>query len=655
MARLIDHLEDALRTEGLSSVVPEDLHGRFANIDATIAWLWLGSLWVAQASSLLIYTEFQNWITALFIVPLLLLAFIVIYFIYAVTKNLQDPGVVLDNQKIGMMMIIFLSVGSALFSAVYFWSLWLPIYQMGISIILLAVLVIIFSQRFRIYLFLEFIKAVFIITIRSLSVISALFSVLLVIALLGVFSDDLWKVIGALSGERLVLSIALIVLPAIVLIVSSRKLMANRVLSSPINKSAILERAASHPKIAESLRKGLISEEEWDWVTEELAWREPTLLNEAFFPLIQKRVRTWLALLLAISSFLVVVVFFAYFCLFFKIVLSPQTIAEWTGLALESIPTQLELAGRTWSFEYLSTDFAIARMALILGFFFSLASAVQLLTEESSIERVTSWLAAKAQTWLSLAGLYHCAISAGYQVQRFTRRDKKTGMANVNIVVPVGTTDSEAEIACERMEARLHEYKNFVMITAFEMNVEAPIYENWIDGRRWQLIRNKMTDVRSFDPLHFESSEVSGQVFLGRNSLKNGVEIPDEWFGDSEDAVAIARDIWDEDFAKEWVLHPHASVSERASFIEIRFKKRNESSAFYLQYCKAVMHNILDKIPSAKNLTVNISFRDTSQTLANAWWERSSALIIYTDETRSKSQYFESKDWDLPVEQPEVQ
>lgn len=401
--------------------------------------------------------------------------------------------------------------------------------------------------------------------------------------------------------------------------------------------------AESFPFLNLKLKEGFISSEEWTEVKTQFLWRHKERLDNKLVGPIRKKTRDWLFLLLLLSSLLMALVFFLYFCTLFRVVFAPELIAEWVGHSVQETRYDFLLKGRPLSFSVYSTDFAILKVSLMLSVFVALAANVHSLTDSSATERLTSWLREKARIWIALGSLYDGIICPNYQVWH-VNQDKKRGLVNASIVVPRGSNDAEVKEACEHFENRLNP-RRFVHITAYEQNLNEPVYETWVTGKRWQYLHNKANNFTSFDPMWISDEDISSQCFLGRESLQSEQEIPDEWFGNDPIAVSISKSIWDSDTDHEWVLHPSTLITDNGTFLEVLLTKKMGTSEQYKSFLKNLMTLVITKQALASNVTITLSFRDTGATLASVWWFNQLTYVNYSDQFLRKPRYEKTALW----------
>jgi hypothetical protein len=524
---------------------------------------------------------------------------------------------------------------SHLIFAVVFVSMYLPI---------LSVVLFLQLKVYRVYLVVELVASTIRASMHSVKMLLVLVPSLLVIVVMSVFSEELWQALGRLPVLRLIGSIGCLIVPALILVISSLEREATVILGQFPDKNQIAEDARNTPFVEDRLQKGLISEEDLDRLTEQLSWRNAAMLADGLLPALHMQVKRWLVLLVSSTSLFLVVSFFVYFCVFFSVVLSPSLIDAWTGI---EYPTEVVLP--IGPFRYgkwiPASTMSIAKVSVVLAVLVAVMASVNAFTDEAIKEVFTSWLKRKASSWLAVSSLYLCATSPNYQIWGYAKKDKREGIANVSIVVPKGLSEELVQEACEHMESRLEEYRTLIIITAFEQNPERPVYERGLPGNRWQLLHNKVKGIREFEANPLILDELRYQHFLGRDLLREGKEPPDGWFGDTVEGVELAKAIWETDPDREWVLHPFTFTSDKLLSIEISLKKRKPESSHYRQYIQEVLRLTRQIIPDASTIMIELAFRDTTQTLARLFCGEDLPYVEYKDELMDKQSVEPPANW----------
>lgn len=306
----------------------------------------------------------------------------------------------------------------------------------------------------------------------------------------------------------------------------------------------------------------------------------------------------------------------------------------------------LSCLGYSWEIGLRTTVVPIAKVSLLLAIFVVMMSSVYALTDDSFKKMFTEWLNQKAASWLAIGSIYQGAASPNYQIWEYVVRDKQKGIANVSIIVPQGLSEEEVEKACEHVESRLQEYRHLVLITAFEQNLERPIYRRGMPGNRWQLLHNKTKGIRIFEPISLILDELRYQYFLGMDSLQEEVEIPDGWFGNTPQGIAVAKAVWEADVGHEWVLHPYVFETDTVLSLEIHLTKRMAKSGQYRQYMRELLTLTRQKVPDAQNIWIDLCFRDTIDTLARLNLSKQLSYVEYKDEIDGKSRIEKPDDWE---------
>lgn len=642
---LQEHLEEYLKREGLYGAISE--YRRRLLFTLPIAFIWLAGLWILTTYFLLRHRGFSGLIMAIIGPAILLASTLLILAVFFVVRQFRS-GRKLADADAGVVGGVFLFGFPVLMAAVlglYLRSWIVTVWYVVLSAIGLASILLLQQQAYRVHLLIELARSMFRVLWRSVTLLVVLVPLLLVVVLLSVFSQELWEALASLSLSRLAGSAFLLTLPAFLFVLASLEQEAMAIVGKfPDDEERIVENAKSTPFIKNKLDSGLISEEEWARLGSELRWRDKTKLAENLLPMLQNRVKRWLALLLGLTSVALITTFFAYFYILFSVLLKPSLIAAWVNMQLETLVISLSFFGYSWEVGLPTTAFPIAKVSLMLAIFVAVMSSVYALTDDSFKMRFTEWLNQKAASWLAVSSIYQSVTSPNYQIWEYVVSDKRKGIANVSIIVPRGLSEEEVEEACEHMESRLQEYGNFVLITAFEQNVERPVYRYGMPGNRWRLLHNKNKGIRIFERIPLNADELRYQHFLGMDCLQKEVEIPDDWFGNTPQGIAVAKAVWEADAGHEWALHPYAFEGTVLS-LEIHLTKRMAKSDQYRQYIRKLLTLTRQKIPDAKNIWIYLYFRDTIDTLAHLNWSEQLSYVEYKDKVNDESRIEKLDDW----------
>ncbi len=619
-------LETYLKDEGLYDVIPE--HRRRSLFSLPIASIWFVLLWLSVVYMVYRSKGSEGLLVAILLPVIVFIAIVIVLVVFYSLRRMRT-GHVLTNKDAGasgmVIMIIFL-LSLALAMGIYVNSWSTALIFLVVSFVLLVVVALMQMVAYRIHQLIENIRTVVRALGKSFGLLLVLIPLLLVIVILSVFSQELWQALGTLSAPRLIVSLICLVAPALVFVMASLNREASELVGAFPTKDQIVENAKNTGYIKEKLDKGLISQEEWSWLQAQLEWR--IKLAETLLPIITEKTRQWLARLLALTSLTLVISFFFYFLLFFSVTLTPSLIESWVGVNGSA-----------------AILLATAKVSLILAVFIAVMASVYALTDENVKEIFTEWLKHKSRSWMVVSALYECVISPNYEVWEYQQCDEKLGRANVSIVVPKGLPDEAVEKACEHMEAKLDKFRNLVIVTAFEEKPD-PVYQRGMAGNRWRLLYNKVQNIRSFEPIHLELDELRYQQFLGMDSLKEGTDIPDEWFGNTPQGIELAKSIWENDTDHEWILHPYIFQNKALVTAEISLAKRKSESDHYRQYVREVLLLARQAIQNASSIWIDLQFRDTIESLAHLIWDEGLPYIDYRDECIDKNRIEKSSAWE---------
>jgi uncharacterized membrane protein len=645
---LQENLERYLKREGLYDIIPE--HRRRTLFTVPLVLMWAVGLWGPAFYFLLRQQGLRGLIVAIFgPLALFVITFLVLAVVFGVRQVRSGKKLsTADAGTIGGIFLLYFPLLMTVALGIYLGSWLAAITYIGTYIAIMAIVLLLQMQAYRVHLVVELLRSVFRALWRSIALLLVLIPLLLVVTLLSVFSQELWQALGTLSAPRLVGSILCLVAPVLILILGSLDRETTSIVGELPRTDQIVRDAQATPYVKERLQKGFISEEEWNRLISQLEWLGPIKLAQELHPMLRRKIKRWLAFLLALTSLALVVSFFVYFCGFFSVLLTPSLVEMWTDVELATSVVPLRLSEYYLPVTLSTTAVAIAKVALVLAVFVAVTSSVYALTDESTKGIFTEWLRQKANSWRAVSSLYLCVVSPNYQIWEYRVRDKKEGRVHVFIVVPKGSPQDFVEEACEHMASHLEEYKHLVIVTAFEENPGKPVYELGMPGNRWRLLHNKSKNIRVFEAIPLVLEELRYQHFLGRDSLDDGTEIPDDWFGDTPEGIKLAKNVWKEDSSHEWVLHPYVFRSDTLLSLEICLAKRMSTSDQYRQYIQRLLALTRKTIPDAQNIWVELTFRDTLDTLARVHWSETLPYVDYRDEMIGENRVEKPEVWDWP-------
>jgi uncharacterized membrane protein len=402
---LQENLERYLKREGLYDVIPE--HRRRVLFTLPILLMWLVGLWGPVVYFLLRYQGIGGLIVAIPGPPILFIAtFLVLAVIFAVRQLRSGTKLTsTDAGAIGGFFLLFFPLLMTIALGVYLRSWLAAIAYIALYIVVMVIALLLQMQAYRVHLLVELALSVFKAFWRSMALLLVLVPLLLVIVVLSVFSQELWQALGTLSLPRLVGSTLCLIVPALILILASLDRETAAVVGQFPSKSQIVESAENTLYIKSRLERGLISEEEWDRVISDLEWRNATKLAEELLPMLYGKAKRWLALLLTLTSLVLMASFFVYFYIFFSAMLPSSLIEAWTGTQLSTLTVPMSFAGYYWKLELSTTAMAIAKVSLVLAVFAAVMSNVYALTDETIKRIFTDRLNQKISSWLAVSSL----------------------------------------------------------------------------------------------------------------------------------------------------------------------------------------------------------------------------------------------------------
>ena len=625
-----------LRKEGFSTLLsePEDTIRKL--LTAPIICIWAGSLWISP----IILAILNKGLSLLWVVAISppFLFFLIFIFLIAVLLVRKKQGKELEIDQINrwlpwIILVYFPDVLFVLFS-IYMKSFSLGVtYSViyALSMVFLATVVIYPTQAMRLG---EALRAVFRAFTQSLHFASILMPTLLIITLLSVFSEELWFLVGNLSGERIILFTIFTVAPVVFLVLKSKKKELQAIVHHWPENEHLIELIEKLPFLSKELESGHISPEELEASERDMSWRIMAFQRRVLEKLIQGKVEIlWLGGLTC-TGLVLLVLFFIYWIALFSIIMNTQVIETWIQIeAMERVAILSSL----FPFSY-SGAVAMTKVSIVLALFTSISFCVYAITDDSIKTSYTDWLRDYVDAWRAAGALYLCIDSPNYQVLEYLVNEPKQGRVNVSILVPRGLQTADVEKACEHMATRLKNYDHLIIVTAFEQRQEDnPIYKRGYPGIRWELLYNKKKDIRRFGDASLIVTELRYNHHLGNELLEASEEIPEEWFGDTPRAITIAKALLEEDISHEWILHPFVFDSGHLVAPEICLKKRMQKSDDY----RMLVTKVFDKTRSVLSpdivIQITITYRDTLDILAELTWGEKLPYVQYKDECLGKS------------------
>jgi len=643
---LQEYLEKYLKREGLYNVISE--YRRSSLFTLPIAFIWLAGLWILAIYFLLRYRGFGGLMMAIF-GPVVLLAgtLLMLVIFFAVRQfRLGKKLAYTEAGMIGTVLILGFPVLMAIVLGFYLSSLSVTVWYIVLSVAGMMFVLFLQRQTYKIHLLIELVRLTLKVLWRSVTLLPVLAPLLLVVVLLSVFSQELWEFLGSLSLARFIVSVFLIAFPAFLYVLASFKQEAMQIVGELPEEERIVENAQNTIFIKNKLDSGLISEEEWARLRSELEWRDKSRLAENLMPILQNRVRLWLALLLGLTNIALITSFFVYFCILLGVLVKHSLIAAWVDMQLGTLKVPLSCFGYSLEVSLPTTVVPIVKVSLLLAIFVAVMFSVYAFTEDSFKRAFTERLKQKAASWLAVSSVYQGITSPNYQIWEYVVRDKQKGIANVSIVVPQGLHKEVVEKACEHMESRLQEYRNLVLVTAFEQNIKKPIYRRGMPGNRWRLLHNKTKDIRIFETISLILDELRYQHFLGMDSLQEEEKIPDGWFGNTPQGRILAKAVWETDVDHEWVLHPYTFECDNFLSLEVHLMKKMARSDQYRQYIRELLTIARKSTSPPLTIDIDLYFRDTVDSLAMVFWSTDLPYVEYRDETGAETSTDSRQKWE---------
>ena len=633
-----DYLEGYLKTEGLQRVIPEFRHASLFNTPAI--YLWLITLWALSAS--VIYRAEGSIVGAILLLPLsfvltiLIVSIVVIArFGFQVDVHAKDVASYFGG---GVLMVTLILISMGGFIIVGSWRV------LGYLLVSYLVSFIVFyfahQHGYHIYAWAETLKLTFRMLKRSIGLIILLMPLLFTLVVFAVFSQEIWQVLGGLPNRRVPVVILVVFLPVVLLGYVSLKREAAELVAAfpefPLGRGDI----ESVPWINRKLSVGLISPEEVDQALRQINWRDAAKIQNELTPAIRARVKLILMLLLFFLSVATFVVFTLYFGALFSTVLDPTLIRTWINEPIQG--TSLRL----WSIDLPVSDatWATFKVAALLAAFLSAMSIVVSLTDATVQERYQVWLGGEIRYWYVSSIAYLSLIDKNFQVLNYVVHDRKRGTVNMNVLVPQHLSVEEVRTACETLEKRHGDYRLFI-VRAFQQRDTITNYGPGVMTDSWQFLRNKSTDYTGFEVFPESDDEVRRNHFLGSALAESNSPIPDGWFGESADAITVAKAIWHDRDLRPIILHPYAVVTENILSVTVRLTKRFEGREAYPGLLRKIITFVELAMQKPSTIWIELYYRESLDSLARLEINQEFDYTVYKDEHSKKSQYGKIKEW----------
>jgi hypothetical protein len=630
-----EHLEKYLKSEGLHALIPDYRRAALYGLPLPLPLLWVFLYWAGAFAVTVVYGDAASLADAAVSSVLVITSVLaVVAVLAAILQRLSGSLAASASRRLGAFLVLLLILlpaatleltlrSSAAFNPSCFAS----------ALSLLVVLVP-GQAPYRVHLLVALLTSLLKNLGRSVALLPVTAPLLLVVILLSVFSVGLWRALAGASDLNLAHVFLLLAIPSAGFVYVSSQTVADRIADEIPSNDELVKLAEDVPAISSALHNDFISSEEWAAACEDIRWRDTTGLLAQVLPLVKSRIRRWLVLQVALSALITGLLFFIFFCILFVQLLTPQTIADWTGGQIAPITVTLPVGSWPGQEQLPPSLGIVMRVSLFLALFMAAVQAVNSLGDDRVSRVITPWLQSKADSWLGAGAAYQCCLTPGYQVWQYLVQDKRQGIASVQIVVPIGSSDEAAQRACEHMESRLVTYGRIGRVTAFEKKASAaPTYRLGSVGKSWQLAWNKATKWRHFQELPTAGDDPRYDHFLGLRAIKSGAALPDAWFGATPQAVAVSSQIWDSDADHSRILHAFAEWSGKVLTIDVNLAKRLRASNDYRACLRRVLDVARANESHASAILINLYRRDSSDWLAHLLWNPDLPSVSYGDET----------------------
>jgi len=124
---------------------------------------------------------------------------------------------------------------------------------------------------------------------------------------------------------------------------------------------------------------------------------------------------------------------------------------------------------------------------------------------------------------------------------------------------------------------------------------------------------------------------------LGRNNWLRGDEIPDGWFGETEESALFGKKIWSLDNTHQIIMHPRVDLSDLAVFVTVRLFRKLEKSDEYRSLAEKITTLAKNQYPKKDIIEVRFYCRTLEEKIAElSWLDTQPDTYFYKDETINK-------------------
>lgn len=590
---LLQALEKYLVQEGLLQALPESRRQLYL---PPADWPWAATLAIAGLVVSYLAGVAPLIISASVILPLIvfLLARGLIRLIAAFMLPLRwrtIGRIFLSSTSLASGALVAVVLGKAIWFAVYI-LLTFPSYLLLRAVFRRAPLLTLLSDIWR-----TFWHALR----RTLRALGLLLPLMIVFLLLSVFSSELWQSVGTVGTWQFVGALVLVLGLGIFVATTRTQSAVDSIPDpEPFDPTALVAASFANPPLDSHSEQAAAQ----DQLYREVSWRYIQKIQARATKTARKRLRWRVIGRLTTSAILLGLIMGGYLWVLFTLLFTYDVIAVFMAK-----PAATDIAA----------GITLAKVTLFLVVFIITYFIVQALTEDKVKRELFEDLSVDVENWVRTLMLYDVCLTPGYQEWNTPIVHPSIDTTEIEIVVPAGTTDTEAQEACTQAAQCLQPSPSIVIVTAYERRDSAE-YDWDVPGRQWQLIC--WPHGGGFVTQHTGAEDPRHQHAQGLECERAGQFIPDEWFGFRAHDKVIARKLWQTERTSTW-YHVYSCSGPSNLWLFLRLRHSLDSTAAYQALAEEVLEVIVEsELTDAFLISISVYIADSPCRLAHVFWRR---------------------------------
>jgi len=302
-----------------------------------------------------------------------------------------------------------------------------------------------------------------------------------------------------------------------------------------------------------------------------------------------------------------------------------------------SIPTdELVRVVVVYIFPFSFGEILILKISIFLASLQIAYYSVSISVDEMFRNQVKDLIVRQLTIWFSLLSAYEVLKTPNFQIWSI-EEEKNRKLVDYKIILPKNSKDTDVEKACNYL-SNLELGEKIIKVTAFEQNDDSQKYNIGCNINSWAYVKNRIKNINVIHHISYPDFEdhVSLSNNLGIESLKNQTSIPDEWFGQGEEAISIGRKIWEIDQDRDVIMRPTIKVQEKNVIIEVGLLRYFDKEAEYKNFFKSILRIIKEVNSNTNNVYICLFYRDTTQLITKLEVDFVSDISIYQNKKNNR-------------------